>query len=75
MNHSCTIRGLSAPDSGIGAANTAAKGVARVDANTAPTNMYLTLENADYTRVNANVQVNGADSSLVLLALESYETW
>jgi hypothetical protein len=37
--------------------------------------MYLTLENADYTRVNANVQVNGADSSLVLLALESYETW
>lgn len=76
VTHSCSVRGLSGPNAvGLSAANTAAKGVARADANTPPTELYLALENADYTRVNASDQLNNADSSKVLIALAGYETW
>lgn len=66
--------GISGPNNGLVGANTAAKGVAR-DGNTAPTELYATLETADYTYVNANDQLNNADSSKLLIALDGYETW
>lgn len=59
VTHSCEVRGLSGPNAaGLAAANTAAKGVARADGNTPPTELYLALENADYTRVNSGDQLN-----------------
>lgn len=59
----------------------AALGVARADANTAPTELYLAYENADYTYVSSATQhdFNGdgtaTDSSKLLIALDVYETW
>lgn len=76
VTHTCSVRGLSGPaNAGLSAANTAAKGVARADANTAPTELYLALETADYTRVNASDQLDNANSSKLLIALAGYETW
>lgn len=76
--HHCKIYGLS-PDSGTGLiqAATAAKGV---KAETSPsvvaaTELYLAYDNADYDVVSATYQVNSANSSKRLKALDIYETW
>lgn len=74
VNNVCTVMGISGPSTGLTGVNTAAKGVAR-DGNTAPTNLYLALEGADYTYVSAATQLDNADSSKVLIALAGYETW
>lgn len=75
--HNCLILGLQGTSAGLIQSATAAKGTARVTTGTpaAPTELYLAYETADYTYVSSSTQLNGADSSKELIALDNYLNW
>jgi hypothetical protein len=71
--------GVTGPSGGLTQAATAAKGTARVTtagSEAVPTNLYLAYEAVDYSYVSAATQdSNAADSSKLLIALETYLNW